>query len=314
MAKSFIIALEGPALTWYTTLPPLSIDSWRSLRDKFLLNFQGYCPDTNALSELSLCKQQEKETLWEYYRKFLTLKSQLPSVDDQIAIHYAISGLRAGVLYSHCIRDPPKNLQELYQLFEKYARFEELHQRKVESQRKPKDPPQSSRTWTRPLQSDSGRDNRSQQQVHNIANQHPTGEAARRQDYPPQGHGNGTCGRGQGRAQQPRRYYCLFHGEDCTHPTRDCPETKATKDKMSRAQPTDNQRVVAHTYQHLYQQPYNHGHAQHLPNHAYQHHQEVQVVPPPLPPPHQPNLHHPNHPKHQNEKTSSISRIAESFT
>jgi hypothetical protein len=136
--------LEGLALTWYTRLPPLSIDSWRSLRDKFLLNFQGYRPDTDALAELSLCKQQEKETLWEYYRKFLTLKSQLPSVDDQIAIHYAISGLRAGVLYSHCIRDPPKNLQELYQLFEKYARSEELHQRKVESQRKPKDPPQSS--------------------------------------------------------------------------------------------------------------------------------------------------------------------------
>jgi DNA-binding transcriptional MerR regulator len=30
MAKSFIIALEGPALTWYTRLPPLSIDSWRN--------------------------------------------------------------------------------------------------------------------------------------------------------------------------------------------------------------------------------------------------------------------------------------------
>jgi hypothetical protein len=149
-----------------------------------LLNFQGYRLDTDALAELSLCKQQEKETLREYYRKFLTLKSQLPSVDDQIAIHYAISGLRAGVLYSHCIRDPPKNLQELYQLFEKYVRSEELHQRKVESQRKPKDPPQSSRTWTRPPQSDSGRDSRSQQQVHNIANQHPAGEAACRQDYP----------------------------------------------------------------------------------------------------------------------------------
>jgi hypothetical protein len=70
-------------------------------------------------------------------------------------------------------------------LFDKYARSEELHQRKVESQRKPKDPPQSSRTWTRPSQSDSRRDNRSQQQVHNIANQHPTGEPARHQDYPP---------------------------------------------------------------------------------------------------------------------------------
>jgi hypothetical protein len=199
MAKSFIIALEGPALTWYTRLPPLSIDSWRSLRDKFLLNFQGYLPDTDALAELSLCKQLEKETPREYYRKFLTLKSQLPSIDDQIAIHYAISGLRAGVLYSHCIRDPPKNLQELYQLFEKYARSEELHQRKVESQRKPKDTPQSSRMWTRPSQPDSGRDGRNQQQVHNIANQHPAGEAPRRQEYPPgprernSWSGPGTC-------------------------------------------------------------------------------------------------------------------------
>jgi hypothetical protein len=110
MAKSFIIVLEGPTLTWYTRLPPLSIDSWRSLRDKFLLNFQGYRPDTDALAKLSLCKQLERETLREYYRKFLTLKSQLPSVDDQIAIHYAISGLQAGVLYIHCIRDPPRNL------------------------------------------------------------------------------------------------------------------------------------------------------------------------------------------------------------
>jgi hypothetical protein len=137
------------------------------------------------LAELSLCKQQEKETLWEYYRKFLTLKSQLPSVDDHIAIHYAINGLRASVLYSHCIRDPPKNLQELYQLFEKYARSEELHQRKVESQRKPKDPPQSSQTWTRPLKSDSGWNNRNQQQVHNIVNQHPADEAIHHQEYPP---------------------------------------------------------------------------------------------------------------------------------
>jgi hypothetical protein len=263
MAKSFIIALEGPALTWYTRLPPLSIDSWRSLWDKFLLNFQGYRPDTDALAELSLYKQLERETLREYYRKFLTLKSQLPSVDDQIAIHYAISGLRAGVLYSHCIRDPLKNLQELYQLFEKYARSEELHQ-----------------------------------QVYNITNQHPAGEAPRRQDYPPKGRGNGTRGRGRGRAQQSRIFYCLFHDEDCAHPTRDCPETKATRDRMSWAQPTDNPRVVAHTYQQL-PQPYNHSPAQHPPNHAYQHHQEVQIVPPPLPPPHpqQPNIHHPNHPQ-----------------
>jgi hypothetical protein len=74
---------------------------------------------------------------------------------------------------------------------------------------------------------------------------------------------------------------------------------KATRDRMSWAQPADNPRVVAYTYQHHLPQPYNHGPAQHPPNHAYQHHQEVQVIPPPLPPPHphQPNIHHPNHPQ-----------------
>jgi hypothetical protein len=108
----------------------------------------------------SLYRKQEKETLREYYKKFLRLKSQLPSIDDHIAIHYAINGLRADVLYSHCIRDPPKNLQELYQLFEKYARSKELHQRKIESQQKPKDTLQSSRAWVRLAQSDSGRKNR----------------------------------------------------------------------------------------------------------------------------------------------------------
>jgi hypothetical protein len=174
MAKYFIIALKGPALTWYTRLPPLSIESWKTLRDKFLLNFQVYRPDTYALAKLSLCRQQEKEILREYYKKFLLLKSQLPSVDDHIAIHYAISGLHVGVLYSHCIRAPPKNLQELYQLFEKYVRSKELHQRKIESQRKPKDTPQSSRTWVRPAQSDSGRPNRNQPQVNTIANQQQT--------------------------------------------------------------------------------------------------------------------------------------------
>jgi hypothetical protein len=101
----------------------------------------------------------------------------------------------------------------------------------------------------------------------------------------PQGRGSGTRGRGRGRAQQPCRFYCLFHGEDCAHPTKDCPETKATRDRMARAQRADNPRVVVHTYQQP-PPPYIHGPALHPPHHAYQHHQEVQIVPPPPPPPH----------------------------
>jgi hypothetical protein len=61
MAKSFIIALKGPTLSWYMRLPPLSIDSWKGLHDKFLLNLQGYRPNTYALVELSLSLQAARE-------------------------------------------------------------------------------------------------------------------------------------------------------------------------------------------------------------------------------------------------------------
>lgn len=60
IANSFIITLECLALTWNIRLSPLSIDSWRALHEKFLPKFQGYRPKTDALVELSLCRQQEK--------------------------------------------------------------------------------------------------------------------------------------------------------------------------------------------------------------------------------------------------------------
>jgi hypothetical protein len=295
MAKSFIIALEGPALTWYTRLLPLSIDSWRSLRDKFLLNFQGYRPDTDALAELSLCKQQEKETLREYYRKFLTLKSQLPSVDDQIAIQYAISGLWAGVLYSHCIRDPPKNLQELYQLFEKYARSEELHQRKVESQRKPKDP--------RSL-AEHGQDLRSQTPVGTTA------VSSRCITLPTS---TPTAKPLTARTIAPRAVAmaCVVEARDGRNSRAnitDCftVKTARTQPRIARKRRPPGTGCLGHnptTTQELSRTHINtttHNHTTTVPPsiypNAYQHHQEVQVIPPPPLPPHQPNIHHQNHP------------------
>jgi hypothetical protein len=40
-AKSFIIVPEVPALTWYTRLPLLSIDSWAALLREIPTQFLG---------------------------------------------------------------------------------------------------------------------------------------------------------------------------------------------------------------------------------------------------------------------------------
>lgn len=97
----------------YKVLRPVSvsIDSWKNLLDKILLNFQGYRPKTNALTELSLYWQLGKESIHDYYKRFLMLKSQLPYIKDQITIHYAINVLRISLLYNHCPRDPPSTLR-----------------------------------------------------------------------------------------------------------------------------------------------------------------------------------------------------------
>lgn len=250
------------------------------------------------MAELSLYKQLERETLREYYRKFLTLKSQLPSVDDQIAIHYAISGLRAGVLYSHCIRDQPKNLQELYQLFEKYARSEELHQRKVESQRKPKDPPQSSRTWTRPSQTEPGRDGRSQQQVHNIANQHPAGEAPCRQDYPPRAAAKGPTAEAEdGRSNCADFTACstakTARTQQETAQRRRPPETGC----LGRNQPTTQELLRTHinnSHHHTTMAPHSTHPTTHTNIRRYK-----SCLPHPTSAPSQPNIHHPHAPKQE---------------
>jgi hypothetical protein len=110
MAKSFMITLEGPTLTWYSRLPVLMIDSWATLWEKFLLHFQGYILHIDTLTELSLSRHLDRESLRDYYNKFLSLKSHLPLVEDGIAIHYAINDMRTGHLYSHCTRDPPITL------------------------------------------------------------------------------------------------------------------------------------------------------------------------------------------------------------
>jgi hypothetical protein len=49
LAKSFIIACEGPVLNWYSLLPPHSVCSWVDLKTKFMQAFQMF-HDTTAES------------------------------------------------------------------------------------------------------------------------------------------------------------------------------------------------------------------------------------------------------------------------
>jgi hypothetical protein len=48
ITKSVIISLEDAAANWYSKLPPGCIYSWPKLKEKFLLNFQGFQVEHNS--------------------------------------------------------------------------------------------------------------------------------------------------------------------------------------------------------------------------------------------------------------------------
>jgi hypothetical protein len=85
LAKSIIISLEDATANWYYRLPPGCIYSWQQLKEKFLLNLQGFQAELNTEEDFLSCAQREKETLPNVYWRFLQLKAQAPEVsDDQV--------------------------------------------------------------------------------------------------------------------------------------------------------------------------------------------------------------------------------------
>jgi hypothetical protein len=61
------------------------------------------------------CAQREKETLPNFYQRFIQLKAQVPEVSDNQVIAQAIKVLRAGSLHSHLVREQPKTVPKLYE-------------------------------------------------------------------------------------------------------------------------------------------------------------------------------------------------------
>jgi hypothetical protein len=114
LAKSLIINQDDAAANWYSRLSPKCIYSWQQLKEKILLNFQGFQAELHTEEDFLYYAQREKETLPNFYRRFLELKAQTPEVSDDEVITQAIKALRAGPLHSHLVRERSKIVPELY--------------------------------------------------------------------------------------------------------------------------------------------------------------------------------------------------------
>jgi hypothetical protein len=67
LTKSLIMSLEDAAANCYSRLPPGCIYSWPQLKEKFMLNFQGFQAELDSEEDFLSCIQREKETLSNFY-------------------------------------------------------------------------------------------------------------------------------------------------------------------------------------------------------------------------------------------------------
>jgi hypothetical protein len=101
LAKSFIIACEGPVLNSYSLLQPHLVCSWVDLKIKFMQAFQMFHDTTAESSDLYNCKQKDRDPLRNFVRRFMQQRSQIPEADDKTMIKALIKCLTPGLTASH---------------------------------------------------------------------------------------------------------------------------------------------------------------------------------------------------------------------
>jgi hypothetical protein len=131
------------------------------LIEKFLVNFQRFQAELSTEEDFLSCQQFERETLSDFFRRFLHLKAQASEVSDEQVIKQVIKALRAGQLHNYLVRECTRTLEKLYDNFHKFSRSEILHFHKLDQQRKVPNENDASRptNYTKSRESTMGFDN-----------------------------------------------------------------------------------------------------------------------------------------------------------
>jgi hypothetical protein len=85
--RYFPLSLTGPALTWFSSLPPQSIGTWKDLEQKFHAHYFSGSTE-KKLIDLATLRQRHNETPMEFLRRFREVKGMCFSLnlpDDQLA-------------------------------------------------------------------------------------------------------------------------------------------------------------------------------------------------------------------------------------
>ncbi|XP_020235170.1 uncharacterized protein LOC109815012 [Cajanus cajan] len=126
LCRIFPASLKGRALSWFTRLPPNSIDSFNTLSSQFTIQFATSRP--HSLTSLSLVslRQDKKESLRTFMDRFNKVALEIRDLNPAVALHHLTTALKPGPFVNSICKKPPSDMNDLRRRADKYMQMEEL--------------------------------------------------------------------------------------------------------------------------------------------------------------------------------------------
>jgi hypothetical protein len=121
----FPMALDPAPLTWLESLGSNSIDSWERHKKVFIDNFQGAIARAGTRHDLAQCKQERKELLRSYTRRFFDVRATIANISEEDIIDCFYNGITDPSIYRDFGRNRPKTVAGLRDMMHDWSEQEE---------------------------------------------------------------------------------------------------------------------------------------------------------------------------------------------
>ncbi|XP_014511777.1 uncharacterized protein LOC106770485 [Vigna radiata var. radiata] len=123
--RAFSQSLKGEALEWYYTLPPNSIDNFRTVITLFKKQYAINRKDEVTPTDLVNIKQGKDETLRAFVQRYNEATRRAKGVNHDFIIGNLPNCIKSGYVSEHLYARQPKTMEELQERLTEYIKMED---------------------------------------------------------------------------------------------------------------------------------------------------------------------------------------------
>jgi hypothetical protein len=131
--RAFPCTLTGPALHWFFTLTPNSINSFSQLSNVFVNRFKSSKTCINLPTTLTCLKQRDDESLKDYVDRFKLEADKVDHISSRDYLRLVEAGFKQGRFKESLVKKPVRKLDDFWKRAKKFVDVDDndkQHQRK----------------------------------------------------------------------------------------------------------------------------------------------------------------------------------------